>query len=330
MATQLITTSFSPVGAKLDDPFLLEYQAREDLLYSQPTAVQRALELQASLIAKAVIERQSPLRFMLPEQVACQLDGRDERSLVTVPVHRREQKVGGLLDLLKAADLKLRLKELEDSPEKAVSTCGRLMRHAIARHLVYRMMPPPQRINSSQRLLSAYAMDFFMPQWVALDDQDNLLVNSVEEARACITAMQQTLSILKSAKSLAPYFIADEEYQRKLYGMLAQLINQGQALARHETADIIRRLKRRVADHSLDRGFDLDLPFFDDQGLEIRKLDIPVIPHGRIQFVSAFIVIAIRAKEMEVEHSPGLSHTTRNHLLEELKALQEAFDNPVN
>jgi hypothetical protein len=173
-------------------------------------------------------------------------------------------------------------------------------------------------------------MDFFMPQWVALDDQDNLLVNSVEEARACITAMQQTLSILKSAKSLAPYFIADEEYQRKLYGMLAQLINQGQALARHETADIIRRLKRRVADHSLDRGFDLDLPFFDDQGLEIRMLDIPVIPHGRIQFVPAFIVIAIRAKEMEVEHSPGLSHTTRNHLLEELKALQEAFDNPVN
>jgi hypothetical protein len=202
------------------------------------------------------------------------------------------------------------------------------MRHTIARHLVYRMMPHAQRTSGSQRLFSAHALNFFMPQWVALDDQDNLLVSSMEEARACIAEMQQMLSILKIAIALAPYFIVDEEYQRNRYGMLAQLINQGQALARHETADIIRGIKRRVTDHSLDRGFDLDLPFFDDQGLEIRMLDIPVIPHGRIQFVPAFMVIAIRAKEMEVEHSPGLSHTTRSHLLGELKALEEAFDHP--
>jgi hypothetical protein len=110
--------------------------------------------------------------------------------------------------------------------------------------------------------------------------------------------------------------------------MLAQLLNQGQALARHETDGIIERIKRRVKEHSLDRGFDLDLPFFDDLALEVRMLNIPVIPHGRIPFVPAFLVMALRVKQMEVEHSPGLSHTTRKHLLEELIALQEAFDSP--
>jgi hypothetical protein len=266
---------------------------------------------------------------MLPEQVVCQLDGGGECSLVTVPGQRREQKVGGIWDLLKASDLNRRLKELEDSPERAVSTCGRLIRHTVARHLIYRMLPLPQRTNDSQRPFSVCALDFFLPQWVALDDQDNLLVNSVEEARACIAAMHDYLSILKIAKALAPYFIADEEFQRKRSGVIAQLINQGQALARHETGNIIRGIKRRVADQSLNRGFDLDLPFFDDQALDIRMLDIPVIPHGRVQFVPAFMVIAVRAKEMEVEHSPGLSNTTRNHLLEELRALEGAFDHPI-
>jgi len=329
MATQLFTTSFSRVEVSQDNLLLREYQAQEDLFQAQPIAVQRALELQASLIAKAVIEHKSPLHFSLPEQVACQLNGTGELTLVSVPAQRREQKVGGLLDLLKSADLNRRLKELEASPEKAVSTCGGLIRHAVARHLVYRVLPSPQRASSSQRWLSAYALSFFMPQWVALDDQDNLLVNSVEEARASIEAMQRFLSTVKIAAGLAQYFIVDEEYQRKRIGMLAQLINQGQALARHETADIIRGIKRRIADHSLERGFDLDLPFFDDQAMEIRTLDIPVIPHGRIQFVPAFLVIALRVKQMEVEHSPGLSFTTRAHLLQEIKALGDAFDFPI-
>ena len=329
MATQLFTTSLSPLKMSLDDAFVHDYQAREDLFQAQPSFVQREVELQATLIAKAVLERQSPLHFRLPDQVACHLNGPGDLTLVSVPFPQREQKVGGLLDLLKSADLNRRMKELEDSPDKAVSTCGQLIRYAIARQLVYRMLPPPQRNGSNQRWLSAYALSFFMPQWVALDDQDNLLVNSVEEARAIIEAMQRFLSTLKIAAGLAPYFIVDEEYQRKRFGMLAQLINQGQALARHETGGIITRLKQRVAGISLNRGFDLDLPFFDDQALEIRTLNIPVIPHGRIQFVPAFLVIALRVKQMEVEHSPGLSHTTQAHLLEELKALEGAFDHLI-
>lgn len=326
MAIQALSTSISSTIVSPDDSLFLEYQAREALLNAQPANIQRALELQASLIARAILDHQSPLRFMLPENVVCGFDEYGEPLLVAVPIHQREQKVGGLLDHLKASDFNLYLKRLEDSPDGAISTCGRLLRHTIASYLVYRFLPLPQQIDQNQRLFSRYALKFFMPQWIALDDQDNLLVNSVEEARACIAAMQRYLSIIKMAAKLAPYFIHAEEYQRRLYAILAQLINQGQALARHETSGIIARLKQRVAGNSLNRGFDLDLPFFDDQALEIRTLNIPVIPHGRIQFVPAFLVIALRVKQMEVEHSPGLSHTTQAHLLQELKALEEAFD----
>jgi hypothetical protein len=326
MAIQSVSTSLSQTIVSLNDSFLLDYQAREALLNAQPANIQRALELQASIIARAILDHQSPLRFMLPENVICGFDEYGEPLLVAVPIHQREQKVGGLLDHLKAADFNLYLKRLEDSPDEAISTCGRLLRHTIARYLVYRLLPLPEQIDQNQRPFSGYALEFFMPQWIALDDQDNLLVNSVEEAWASIASMQHYLSILNVAARLAPYFIHDEEYQQKRYGMLAQLINQGHALARHETGGIIARLKQRVAGNSLNRGFDLDLPFFDDQALEIRTLNIPVVPHGRIQFVPAFLVIALRVKQMEVEHSPGLSHTTRAHLLGELKALEDAFD----
>ncbi len=76
------------------------------------------------------------------------------------------------------------------------------------------------------------ARRFYLPQWVAFDDQGKLLVNSVGEAEADIKSMQRFLNVLFAARSLAPYILADEEYHNKHYGMLGQLVNQGRALAR--------------------------------------------------------------------------------------------------
>ncbi len=47
--------------------------------------------------------------------------------------------------------------------------------------------------------------------------------------------MQRYLFVLHAAVALAPYVVADEEYGRKRYGMLGQLVNQGRALARYQT-----------------------------------------------------------------------------------------------
>lgn len=170
------------------------------------------------------------------------------------------------------------------------------------------------------------ARRFYLPQWVAFDDQDKLLVNSTGEAEAHVASMQRFLFLLHASVAMAPYMVADEEYQRKRYGMLGQLINQGRALARYQTGEIIRTIKRRAASQDLNRGLSLSLPYFDDQELGMKMLNFEVIPAGRIMFVPAFVVRAAREEQAKVAQDTRLSLSTRKHLLRELKMLEDAFD----
>jgi hypothetical protein len=171
------------------------------------------------------------------------------------------------------------------------------------------------------------ARRFFLPQWVAFDDQGNLLVGSANEAEAHIASMQRFLSILHMAVSIAPYIVADEDYQQKRYGMLGQLVNQGRALARYETGEIISTIKHRAAANDLNRGLSLSLPYFNDQTLEMKTYPFQVIPAGRIMFVPAFVIRAAREEQVKVSQDTRLSPSTRKHLLAELKMLEEAFEN---
>jgi hypothetical protein len=172
----------------------------------------------------------------------------------------------------------------------------------------------------------AYARQFYLPQWVALDDQDHLLVNSINEAEAHLASMQRYMNVLHIALSLAPYSVADGEYQQKRYGMLGQLINQGRALARFETIDIVETIKRRAARHDLNRGLSLSLPYFDDQTLTMELNDFEVIPAARIMFVPAFVVRAAREEQAKIAEDTRLSASTRKYLLAELKMLEDAFE----
>jgi hypothetical protein len=171
-----------------------------------------------------------------------------------------------------------------------------------------------------------YARRFYLPQWVAFDENDRLLVNSVNEAEAHIASMQRFLTILHTAVSLAPYIVADEVYQRKRYGMLGQLVNQGRALARYQNNEITQTIKHRAAAHDLNRGLSLSLPYFDDQELEMKTDNFEVIPAGRIMFVPAFVVRAAREEQAKVAQDTRLSPSTRKHLLEELNSLGQAFE----
>jgi hypothetical protein len=169
------------------------------------------------------------------------------------------------------------------------------------------------------------ARRFYLPQWVAFDDADKLLVNSISEAEAHIASMQRFLTVIFAARSLAPYVVADEEYQKKRYGMLGQLINQGRALARYQAREIIRGIKERADAQSLNRGLSLSLPYFDDQELKIDIHHFVVIPAGRIMFVPSFVVRAAREEEVKVDQDTRFNASTRKHLLFELKMLEEAF-----
>ena len=169
------------------------------------------------------------------------------------------------------------------------------------------------------------ARRFYLPQWVAFDDEGHLVVGSTNEAEADIASMQRYLSVLHAAVGLAPYMVADEEYQRKRYGILGQLVNQGRALALYEVEEIIRTIQRRASAHDLNRGLSLSLPYFNDQTLTMENYSFEVIPAGRIMFVPAFVVRAAREQEAKIAQDTRLSQSTRKHLLAELRALDQAF-----
>jgi hypothetical protein len=170
------------------------------------------------------------------------------------------------------------------------------------------------------------ARRFYLPQWVAFDSQDKLIVNSLGEAEAHITSMQRFLTILFAARSLAPYMVADEEFGKKRYGMLGQLVNQGRALARYRTREIIHTIQVRVKAQSLNRGLSVDLPYFDDQDLRIEKHNFVIIPAGRIMFVPAFVVRAALEERAKIAQDTRFSNSTRSHLMAELQMLGEAFE----
>ncbi len=171
-----------------------------------------------------------------------------------------------------------------------------------------------------------YARKFFLPQWVAFDRDGKLLVKSVDEANAHVKSMQRFMEVLFLAVALAPYISADEEYAKKRYGMLGQLVNQGRALAIYQTKEIIARIQERAAAGSLNRGLRLSLPYFDDQELKIDISNFEVIPSGRIMFVPAFVVRAARQEEVKVSQDTRYNPSTRKHLLHLLDLLEQAFE----
>lgn len=170
-----------------------------------------------------------------------------------------------------------------------------------------------------------YARRFFLPQWVAFDKEGKLVVGGVAEAEAAIASMQHFLQVLHTAVGLAAYFVADEEYQRKRYGMLGQLVNQGRALGIYQTGDIILTIKRRAAAGDLNRGLSISLPYFDDQSLKMKEYPFEVIPAGRIMFVPAFVVRAAQEESVKIAQDTRISVSTRNHILAELCMLEQAF-----
>ncbi|NCP87608.1 MAG: hypothetical protein CO094_00190 [Anaerolineae bacterium CG_4_9_14_3_um_filter_57_17] len=174
------------------------------------------------------------------------------------------------------------------------------------------------------------ARRFYLPQWVSFDEKDALLVGNIKEAEANLASMQRYVEILHAASSLAPYILADEEYQKKRYGMLGQLINQGRALARYKAGEIIRTIKVRAQSGNLNRGLSLSLPYYDDQELKMAQTNFEVIPAGRIMFVPAFVVRAVHEEAAKRLQDTRFNASTRKHLLVILQILEDAFSQMEN
>ncbi|MFZ2098449.1 MAG: hypothetical protein WAV05_17595 [Anaerolineales bacterium] len=368
-STQLSST-FPGLADKAVSHLKQEYLTHQELIKLQPPLVQRFLETQASAVAEAVIQNASQVRFTLPDRVLIPRQDAEAKPS-SVPKESREQMTGGLIDRITGTDLRtalrLRLGELEQSSNRAVSLSASLLRHTIVIHMVHNMLPsgrtvqyavaegeeipsmpvrsegepesaitaPTDAIGMEEKkeagrgeLLVPYveaARRFYLPQWVAFDDQGKLLVGSVNEAEADIASMQRYLSILHAAVGLAPYMVADAVYQRKRYGILGQLVNQGRALARYEVEEIVHTIHKRAASNDLNRGLSLSLPYFNDQTLAMENHNFEVIPAGRIMFIPAFVVRAAQEQEAKIAQDTRLSQSTRKHLLAELSTLEKSF-----
>lgn len=349
-----------------------DYEQLQNLFSIQPIIIQRFLENQAALLADAIVQNASQVRFNLPDRVICDVSPGHHGRATPIPADMREQMAGGLMDRLMRVDLRTavrqRLGELAQSESCSVAVAARLLLHTTAYHMVHNMLPagrsvtyrpaegeeiPTIPVVDESEVESAitaptdaiaeekekdarrgellvpyvpYARRFFLPQWVAFDDNGNLLLSSVNEAEASLSSMQRYLSILHHAVALSPCIVVDKVYQQKRYGMLGQLVNQGRALALYHTKEIIQTIKRRAASQDLNRGLSISLPYFDDQDLVMKTHDFVVIPAGRIMFVPAFVVRAAREEAVKIAQDTRLSHSTRKHLLIQLRMLEKAFE----
>jgi hypothetical protein len=342
-----------------------EYERQKALFENQPAIVQRFLEGQAQVIADALTSKTSRAKFSLPDRVVTQIAQVGQNGTITIPETQRQVAVGSFFQRDVREELTRRLNELERSADQAISVGAGLLRYAAAIHMIYNLLPsgrtvtyrpdedediptipaddsaPESAITQASDAIAEEgdasdrgdlqtpfvpaARKFFLPQWVAFDDEGKLLVGSIKEAEANVQSMQRYVAILHRALSLAPYMSANEEYQLKRYGILGQLINQGRALANFKTLQIIQEIKDRAAKQTLNRGLSISLPYFDDQNLEMEISDMQIIPAGRIMFVPAFVVRASQGEQVKVAQDTRLNSSTRRHLLAQLKSLETAF-----
>ena len=105
-------------------------------------------------------------------------------------------------------------------------------------------------------------------------------------------------------------------------------VSRGKDLARSAVEELIREMRRRAADHQLDRGVRLSFPYYDDRRMSLRWRDFTVIPRGRILFVPAFVVIAAEREIERVRKDRQFTDSTRDHLVGLLGRLRQAFARP--
>jgi hypothetical protein len=96
-------------------------------------------------------------------------------------------------------------------------------------------------------------------------------------------------------------------------------------MAHYQMMEIIQTIKHRAEAHDLDRGLSLSLPYFNDQTLRMEKYNFDVIPAGRVMFMPAFVVLAVRAQGAKIAQDTRMSQATRRHLLAEMGFLEQIF-----
>ncbi len=113
----------------LAERLIEDYQRQQALFSAQPAIVQRYLETQGKQIAQAVVDGESQISFSLPDRVVCTIENVDQPALVTIPHNQRARSAGSFMNRFRKVELYKEMRhafsELEQSPDRAISVCGR-------------------------------------------------------------------------------------------------------------------------------------------------------------------------------------------------------------
>jgi hypothetical protein len=341
-----------------------KYEELTRLYDAQPTLTQNFLDQQAAAIVSALGQEKSRIRYQLPDRIILEGgETLDIPSAVRPRAVGKLLKHSSRLE--RRTQLVQHLNALEQGMNPGLAVCGKLFRFVLARTIVHHLLPdgrtvryrlergddipsipldldPPSALLAATDAVTqsevanldigrlqvpfvAEARRFYLPQWVAFGDDGCLLAGSLAEAEACVASLENVVRLLLDAASICPSVVADETYQRKRTGLLGQLVNQGRALARYEIHELVKAIQRRVKANSLNRGLSLDISYFDDQVLAIKNYLLEVIPAGRIMFIPAFVVLAVRKEYDHIIQDTCLNTSTRKHLLSLLAVLEKVF-----
>lgn len=339
------------------DRFCLRVEHKESLLQAQPQAIQNFFQDQARLIIQALDAGKQRLRFAFPQYVMRPLSSIEPLyQKESLPPRHRRQQVGRSLPRNDSPDLMQnlidRLSELRRSANAAISTCADLLCFILARQLLESLPEGKPFISQSDPHLDSCASNpaislnqtiqsesgnqktepcaetmpcFYLPQWVAFNTNGELIASTEQEAKERIHFMENYMHRLLLVLAIDPAITEEKAFQQRYYGMVSQWTHQGRAYAQYQTLQIIRTIRQRAQQNSLNRGLSLSLPFFDDQAMELRTFDFEVIPPGRILFEPFFVVQAVEDAKARVSIDPSFNDTTRQHLLAELELLQKSF-----
>ncbi|MGB9639533.1 MAG: hypothetical protein ACPL3P_04800 [Anaerolineales bacterium] len=333
---------------------------KKNLLNAQPPHVRDFFSDQAWIIVKTIEEGKESLCFHFPDNLIIPSDpnGGMLQKASILPRYRT-QKIAKRLHWKNHQDLVSRLidrlDELERSTSIAVGLCAKLLRYLIAVRL-FNQLPYPKADGEAQVIEAMVARnDFsllenryfgdnnapasqismgnknnakrtsFFPEWAAFDHQGVLLELSEAEINQRMQRLQDYIHQLFLILAIEPAMMDDGDFQACYWGMANQWRQQGKAFAHYQTLQIVRSIRKRVEDNSLNRGLSISLPYFDDQALEIRLFDFEVIPPGRILFDPNFMIDAVEISKQRVKDDISFDEITKENIISELDFLQKAF-----
>jgi len=340
-----------------------EYETLKRLFALQSSSTQVFFQQQAVKIISQLGQNKPRIQFDFPEQVSWgNGDMLDIAQVHRKQITRRSMLKSSHMET--RTQLIKHLDRLEQSTHACLAVSARLLRYSLAQVLVYDLIPdgdpvcyvpeadddipsipvdgksstahtdgkkaqleyssqPGDNINNSS---AQGSRRFFLPQWVALGEDDQLLTANLAEAEAHILSLQKAVECLQDAEAICLSMVADQIYQRKRAGLLGQLVNQGRALARFYTRQIILRLQAKAENGLLNRGMQLNLPYFEINDLSLHFYRIEVIPPGRVVFLAEFVVLAMQKAAWKVRQDPGINASSRRHLLAQLASIENAFN----